>query len=188
METSIVIGKRWRIIVWHWSLSYSYIVTFSGWRHDLSVPAYIHNYCQTGCLALFLFLRDLGYIADYCLHSLWFSKNSIQAFIDAAYIHGQRHLTISSMSKSTLILVSVIQGQDHKPGRKEMFSACSSSAEHSMLATENDQEPYFVCVLGKKAWRHSKPSYHVTSDIFRVSCNLRCHSLFSLCGRTRPAV
>ena len=35
--------------------------------------------------------------------------NSIQAFIDAAHMHGQRRLTISSISKSTLILVSVIQ-------------------------------------------------------------------------------
>ena len=33
--------------------------------------------------------------------------NSIQAFIDAAYMHGQRCLTISSKSKSALILVSV---------------------------------------------------------------------------------
>ena len=33
--------------------------------------------------------------------------NSIQAFIDAAYMHGQRRLTISSKSKSALILVSV---------------------------------------------------------------------------------
>ena len=33
--------------------------------------------------------------------------NSIPAFIDAAYMHGQRRLTISSKSKSTLILVSV---------------------------------------------------------------------------------
>ena len=42
--------------------------------------------------------------------------NSIPAFIDATYMHGQRRLTTSSLSKSTLILVSVIQGQDHKPG------------------------------------------------------------------------
>ena len=41
--------------------------------------------------------------------------NSIQAFIDAAYMHGQRRLTISSKSKSTFP-VSVNQGQDHKPG------------------------------------------------------------------------
>ena len=36
-----------------------------------------------------------------------FQFNSIQAFIDAAYMHGQRRLTMSSKSKSALILVSV---------------------------------------------------------------------------------
>ena len=43
---------------------------------------------------------------SYCWLAV-FQFNSIQAFIDAAYMHGQRRLTISSKSKSALILVSV---------------------------------------------------------------------------------
>ena len=76
-------------------------------------------------------------------------------------MHGQRRLTISSMSKSTLILVSVIQGQDHEPGWKEKFSVFSGNtqsqrlhaalvAEHSMLSGRQVRTTWtqisFVCV------------------------------------------
>ena len=83
--------------------------------------------------------------------------NSIQAFIDAAYMDGQRRLTISSKSKSTLILVSVrttwlkrkVLSFFRKHAESAVARSSSGRAFHAVgPATENALVPNFVRVRG----------------------------------------
>ena len=77
-----------------------------------------------------------------------FKFNSIQAFIDAAYMHGQRRLTISSKSKSALILVSVrtinlVEKKSFKffPETRRV-SGCTQLLRNVKLNTKINSAPY----------------------------------------------